>query len=236
MRFARPGVIALWLLLLVPFVSPLLTAAQAPSQPQPDQAQTSQPAPGDAYQLPPDKLAKAVTLNKIRLALDIGGSLWGLAVLWWLLASRAAARMGGWAERTVSKSWIQGLLFFAAFFVITTVASLPLDAIGHAVSLHYNISVQSWAGWLGDQGKGLGITLVFGTLILLLFNRIVRASPRGYWVWLWVITMPLIVLSIFISPLIIDPLFNKFEPLTNTHAALVGKLETVVAKTGTHIA
>jgi Zn-dependent protease with chaperone function len=199
------------------------------------QPSPSQPASGDAFKLPPDKLAKAITLNKIRLALDIGGSIWGLAVLWWLLASRAAARLDAWTQRTVSRRWVQGLLFFAAFFVITTLASLPLDAIGHAVSLHYNISVQSWPGWLGDQGKGLGVTLVFGTLILLLFNWIVRVYPRSYWVRLWAFSMPIIVLSIFISPLIIDPIFNKFEPLTNTHAALVGKLETVVAKTGTHI-
>jgi STE24 endopeptidase len=237
MSTARRCVFALFFALLV--FAPRICAAQtAPSSPpQPARAQPTPPQPKSeqAYNLPPDKLAQAIPLNKIRLALEIVGTLWGLAVLWLLLATRAAAGLGAWTQRVVSKRWIQGLLFFGAFFLITTLASLPLDAIGHTVSRHYGISVQGWASWLGDQGKGLAITLVFGSLILLLFNMIVRVSPRRYWVWLWLISLPLIVFSVFITPLVIDPLFNKFEPLTNTHAALVTKLETVVARTGTNI-
>lgn len=193
------------------------------------------PQPEQAYNLPPDKLAQAITLNKIRLALEIAGTLWGLAVLWWLLASRAAARLARWSQRKVSRPFVQGFLFFAAFFVITTIASLPLDMIGHAVSRHYGISVQGWGGWFGDQGKSLALSVVFGSLILLLFNLIVRKSPRRYWMWLWVISLPLILMAVFVTPLVIDPLFNKFEPLTKTHAILVSELERVVARTGTHI-
>ncbi len=212
--------------------------AQPASSPSPQQAQTAPPQPRSeqAYSLPPDKLEKAKTLNKIRLALDILGTFWGLAVLWWLLASRAAARLARWTERKTPRRWIQGTLFFAAFLLITTIASLPLDIIGHAVSRHYGISVQGWASWFGDQGKGLAISLLLATWILLFFHWIVRVSPRFYWAWIWLISLPLIVAVIFLSPLVIDPLFNKFEPLTNTHAALVDKLETVVARTGTNIA
>ncbi len=239
MTFARRCLIACCFLLLIPIVAPGFCAAQtAPSSPpQPAQAKPAPPQPKSeqAYNLPPDKLAQAITLNKIRLALEIVGTLWGLAVLWLLLATRAAAGLASWTERAASRRFLQGMLFYGAFFLITTLATLPLDAIGHTVSRHYGISVQGWASWFGDQGKGLGITLVFGTLILLLFNLIVRVSPRIYWVWLWLISLPLIVFSVFITPLVIDPLFNKFEPLTNTHATLVNKLETVVARTGTNI-
>ncbi len=42
-----------------------------------------QPHSEQAYSLPPDKLAQAIALNKIRVSLDIAGSLWGLIVLWW---------------------------------------------------------------------------------------------------------------------------------------------------------
>jgi Zn-dependent protease with chaperone function len=77
--------------------------------------------------------------------------------------------------------------------------------------------------------------LIIGTPILLLFNWIVRVSPRRYWVWAWLISLPLIVISVFAAPLL-DPIFNKFEPLARTHSALVARLESVVARTGTHIA
>jgi STE24 endopeptidase len=211
------------------------SAGFARAQNPPAQAAPSQPKTEQAYNLPPDKLAKAVTLNKIRLVLGIVGTLWGLVVLWLLLATKAAANLGAWVKSVSGYRWIQGLIFFAVFFVITALADLPLNAIGHTVSKHYGISVQGWGSWFGDQGKGLAVSVIFGSLVMLLFNWIVRVSPRAYWVWLWLITMPLACAAIILEPVVIDPLFNKFEPLTKTHAGLVNKLETVVAKTGTHI-
>ena len=198
-------------------------------------ASQSQPHSDQVYTLPPDKLAQAVALNKIRVALDIAGSLWGLLVLFWLLASGAATRLDVWTSEKLTRRWLQGLAFFAVFFGIVTLASLPLDAMGHAASRHYGISVQGWGGWFGDQGKGLAVSLVLGVPIALLFNWIVRKSPRRYWLWFWMISLPLLVLSVMLEPLVIDPLFNKFEPLTKTHPALVTRLEALVARTGTAV-
>jgi STE24 endopeptidase len=204
------------------------------SQPSPVASQP-QPHSEQVYSLPPDKLAQAIALNKIRVALDIAGSLWGLVVLFWLLASGTATRLDAWTSETLKSRWLQGLAFFAIFIAILTLSSLPLDAIGHAASRHYGISVQGWGSWFGDEGKGLAVSLVLGAPIALLFNWIVRKSPRRHWLWLWVISLPLIVLSVFIAPLVIDPLFNKFEPLEKTHPALVTRLEVLVARTGTNV-
>ncbi|HWG19304.1 MAG TPA: M48 family metallopeptidase [Terracidiphilus sp.] len=219
------------------FACARVSAQAAPSsQPPQSQAQTAAPqsTSDQAYSLPPDKLAKAITLNKIRLTLEITGALWGLAVLWLLLASQTAAGLDGWARGLSRHRWIQGIVFFAAFFVITTLASLPLDAIGHIASRHYGISVQAWGGWLGDQGKALAIAVTLGSLVLLLFNWIVKRSPRRFWLWCWVITLPLMVLATLASPFF-ERIFDQFEPLALHHAPLVANLEKVVARTGTEI-
>jgi STE24 endopeptidase len=50
-----------------------------------------------------------------------------------------------------------------------------------------------------------------------------------------VATVPLIVLGAFLLPPLIEPLFNTFEPLANSHLALVADLEKIVARTGTSI-
>ena len=105
---------------------------------------------------------------------------------------------------------------------------------GQHVSRAYGISVQGWGSWLGDQAKALGLSLLIGAPVLLLFNWIVRRWPRRYWLGIWVATLPLLVLGIFVSPLL-EPIFNKFEPLSQNHPALVAKLEKVVARTGTNI-
>ena len=117
-------------------------------------------APASAYSLPPDKLAKAVVLARIRIALEIAGTLWGIGFVWLLLAKGRAARFAGWLEQRIRRRWLQGLAFFAAYLLVSTLASLPLDVVGHAVGLHYGISVQGWLSWTGDQAKGLGLGLL----------------------------------------------------------------------------
>jgi STE24 endopeptidase len=211
--------------------SPAVTASTGRS------AQANAPAQansGQAYTLAPDKLAKAIALTRIRNILDIAGSIWGIVFLWILLAAGAWAGLDGWTQRIGQRRWVQGVIFFAAFFVITELAGLPLDWIGHHYERAYGISIQGWAGWLGDQAKALGMTQLLGIPVLLLFNWIVKRWPQRYWLGIWVATLPILVFLIFVSPLL-APIFDKFEPLETNHAELVAKLETVVARTGTNI-
>ena len=197
-------------------------AAQAPANPQ------------QAYTLPPDKLAKAIALGRIRNILDITGSVWGIVFLWLLLATRAWAGIEGWVQKISARRWVQGLVFFTAFFVISTLAGLPLDLIGHHYERAYGIDVQGWASWSWDATKAMGLTLLFGVPILLLFNWIVRRWPRRYWLGAWVVTLPILVILIFVLPMVV-PIFYKQEPLAKNHAALISKLEAVTARTGINI-
>jgi STE24 endopeptidase len=208
-------------------------AASAPTQAQPAPAPPQNPQ--QAYTLPPDKLAKAIALSRIRNILAIAGSVWGIVFLWLLLATRAWDGIEGWAERRTRRRWLQGVLFFFAFFLLTGLAGLPFDWYGEHVSRAYGISVQSWGSWFGDEGKALALALVFGTLLLLFFNWIVRRWPRRYWLGAWVATIPILLLVTFVEPVVIEPMFDKFQPLQQSDPALVQKLEKVVARTGTDI-
>jgi Zn-dependent protease with chaperone function len=237
MRFLRSSLPALCLLLLLaalatrPARGQAAHAAKAPptAQNQPK----AEPGP-QAYTLPPGKLAKAIALSRIRNILDIAGSIWDVVFLWLLLATRAAASLEAWAKRIFSRRWLQGPVFFAVFLVLVTLADLPLDLYGHHVSRAYSISVQGWPSWFADLGKSLGLTLLLGVPVLLLFNWIVRRFPRRYWLGAWLLTLPLMVLSVFAEPLV-EPLFNHYEPLADHHPALVDELEKVAARTGTNI-
>lgn len=243
MTFVRPSLLTVCFTVLLACVAPRIVPGPrvAPriviAQTAPQQAGASAPAPANpqnAYSLPPDKLAKAIAISRIRNIMDIVGGLWGLAVLWLLLSTRSAARIEAWAQRTSVRRWIQGLVFFAAYLVIATLASEPLSWFSQNAEKQFGISVQSWGSWLGDQGKALGLTLLIGAPVMLLFNWIVRRWPRRYWFGVWVATLPLLVLSIFVSPLL-EPIFNKFEPLSKNNAGLVTELGKVVARTGTNI-
>jgi STE24 endopeptidase len=238
MRFARH--------FLLLFASILVFAAflprSSPAQSAPDSSSAAA-APlsanpsgsaGQAYTLPPDKLVQAAALSRIRNTLDFAGSLWGIAFLWILLALHGWSRLEAWAQRRSPRRWVQGALFYIGFFILTWLAALPLAAIGHHFERSYRISVQGWGSWLADESKALVLTLVVGTLVLLFFHWIVRQWPRRYWFGVWLATVPILVLFMFVEPFF-EPLFFQFEPLSQSHPALVQELEKIVARTGTHI-
>lgn len=206
-------------------------ATQAVPTPKAAMVLTSEP---QAYTLPPDKLAKAIAISRIRNVLSITGSVWGLVFLWLTLATRAWAGLERWAEKISGRRWVQGVIFFAAYLMIATLAGLPLDWIGEHYERAYGISVQSWGDWIGDVGKTLGLTLAIGVPLMLLFHWIVRRWPRRYWLGAWAVTLPILAFLTFIEPLVV-PFFFKQEPLAKNHAALVAKLETVVSRTGIDI-
>jgi STE24 endopeptidase len=238
MRFARLLLLAGCCAFLLAGLAPLPLPAQAPSSPSTSAPRAAAPPPPantqQAYTLAPEKLAKAIALSRIRDILEITGAIWGPVFLWILLATHSWSGIEAWAKRVASRRWIQGVVFFFAFFILTTLASLPFDWYGEHASRSYGISVQGWGSWFGDQAKALGLTLVIGTLVLLLFNWIVRRWPRRYWFGVWLATLPILVLTLFVEPLL-EPIFDKFEPLTQSYPQLVQELEQVVARTGTNI-
>src|SRR6185312_450281 len=181
--------------------------------------------PGQAYTLPPNELAKAINLSRIRNFLAFAGGLWSVVFLWLLLRTRAAAGVERWAERRVRRRWLQGVIFFVLFLIAVFLAGLPLDWFGQYASRGYGISVQSWRSWLGDESTSLGLTVAVGTPLLLFFNRVVRRWPRRFWFACWLIALPLMVAAVFVQPLVIDPLFNRFEPLATTDPVLARQLE-----------
>lgn len=231
-RWALSSAIALAALAPVPG-SP--QSAEHPPESPPVTVTPKPAASRDYYTLPPNLLPKAVALSRIRDLLAFGGSLWEIAFLWFLLATRAAARVERWAGHIVRRRWLQGLIFFALFLIAAFLAGLPFDWFAQQTSRSYGISVQSWPGWLRDEGASLAITLIVGAPLLLFFNWIVRRWPRRFWFVAWLVALPLMLIAVFAQPLVVDPLFNKFEPLQKSDPALVRQLEKVVRRTGIDI-
>ena len=76
---------------------------------------------------------------------------------------------------------------------------------------------------------------VFASLLGWLLYAVLRRSQRRWWFYSWLATIPIVVFVLFIEPVWIDPLFNKFEPLTDHHADLVAQIERVVHRAGMDI-
>jgi STE24 endopeptidase len=200
------------------------------------QTQTQQPPQvKPAYSLPPEKLKQAIKYSRIRIVLYFLETGWGILQLILLLALGIAARMRNVAVNVSKNRWVQGFTFTFLVLFLTTLLNLPLDMYGHHVSIAFNQSVQHWGSWFGDLAKSFGLTFIFGGLFVMLLFGVIRKSPTRWWFWFWIPTMIAVVLGVFVVPVFIDPLFNKFEPLAQSNPALVDRLERVVQRGGIDI-
>lgn len=185
-----------------------------------------------AYTLPPDKMEKAEALYKLGHKFEIIGPLYSWLVLLAVLSWGIGARYRDWAEALSSKRPTRLLIFVALFLITLALVGLPLQMYGHHIGLKYGLSVQSWGSWFADYGKGRGINFVIVSGLLWFLLTTIRKSPQRWWFYFWLELLPLLVIGVFLWPLLIDPLFNKFEPLENTNPELVEAIEKVAQRGG----
>ena len=188
-----------------------------------------------AYSLPPDKLAKAIAYAAARNRLHFIAAAYGMALLLGFLALRIAPRFRDWAERASRRRFLQAYIVAPLMVIAVDGLSLPIGLYAHHLSLEYEQSVQGWGSWLWDWSKGELIALVFTGLILWFLYGVIRRSPRRWWFYFWLASIPVVVFLNFVAPVLIEPLFFRFEPLEARQPALVAQIQKVVARGGLDI-
>jgi STE24 endopeptidase len=200
----------------------------------PAEAQALREAATDhtAYTLPAEKLRLARALFRTRTTLHFVGEGWGMLQLVLLLALGVPARMRDFVERVSKSRWVQCSLFVLLFLLAITVLDAPLRVYGHHTGLAYGLSVQGWGSWVWDQVKSFLLSWIVTSALVMMLFWVIRLSPKRWWFWFWVPTMVAVLFGVFLEPVLVDPLFNKFEPLQQHDPALVQQLERVVARSG----
>lgn len=184
------------------------------------------------YTLPPDREAKARALARVWLRIRFLGLFYGLLVpllvLWWKLAPMYR----DWAEKTTLRPFVQVLIFAPLIAWTMDVLELPIRIYGHHIGLAYGLSVQRWSAWFWDWTKGELLSAVGTTIVVYILYVIIRKSPRRWWFFFWLATVPLVLGAAFIEPLVIDPMFNKFEPLQTKDRSLSAQLKKMAEHAG----
>lgn len=183
-----------------------------------------------SYALSPADLAKGVYLEHVRNVLHFGNAAWGILQLVLLLSFGFIRRFRDFVVTRFRNRWLQGYCFLLLFLLATTLLGLPLDVYGQWLRRAYGLSVQGWGSWLGDMAKSLLIGWGLGGLIMMLLFLFIRKLPRTWWFGFWLVSLPITLAGIFLTPYVIDPLFNKFEPLTRSQPQLVQRLEEVAQR------
>jgi STE24 endopeptidase len=211
--------------------SPASPASQTPlfaAESQPQQTVT-------AYALPPDLYKKAHHLGEIRFRFAIISFVYGVFILWLILQLKLAPAYRDWAARAASNRFVQALIFAPLLVLTNDLFGLPADIYENWVDRKYGLSVQAWGSWAWDWTKYEFLSVIAGIVLVYILYAVIRKSPRRWWFYFWLASLPLGLLLVFAEPLVIDPMFHKFEPLAEKDPALTASLERMVERAGQNI-
>jgi STE24 endopeptidase len=127
-----------------------------------------------------------------------------------LLTVRPPRRLLGPLAR---RPLIGGAAVGAGIALVLVPVGLPLAAVTHERARDVGLSTQDWGPWLGDVGKSAALEALFAGIGGVLALALVRRFRRRWWVPGSVAVVAVGVVSVWLFPVVIDPLFNKFEPL-----------------------
>ncbi len=201
----------------------------------PSAASRQTPQKVTAYTLAPDRYRKARELSRIYFRFRIISFIYGLVVLWLILRWKLAPKYRDWAERSSSGRALQAMVFSPLLILTVGVLELPTGIYQNWLSQKYGISVQGWRSWSLDWGKRELVAAIVGTIFIMILYAVIRSSPRRWWFYFWLVSLPIALFMVFLQPLVVDPLFHKFEPLAEKDPALTAALEQMVHRAGEDI-
>lgn len=113
---------------------------------------------------------------------------------------------GGWPVRAVLGGLVVGL--------VIRLSQLPTDVIVERALRRYGLSTQNWSGWANDQLRAAAVTAVISAVAILAVVALARWSPQRWWIPASAAGAVLVVAVSFAYPVLVEPLFNKFQPLS----------------------
>jgi len=133
-----------------------------------------------------------------------------------LLSSRISAQLRDFSERLTRFKTLQVACYSVPYLLLVYVLSFPLNVYEHFFREHqYGLATQTFPAWFREQLIGLGITIVGGTILLIVLYGVFRLALTACWIWGTIVAVVFSFVLLFITPVFIEPLFNTYKPLTN---------------------
>ena len=138
----------------------------------------------------------------------------GLAMAGLLLQTGFSKGLRDRVQGLVRSKSLTVALYAAIYTIVTTVILFPLTLWqGYFREHAYGLSTMSLGGWLNEQAIGLVTGVIMAAIFLTIFYLVLRLARRAWWIWGAGVSVVLLAVAIFISPVYIDPLFNEYQPM-----------------------
>ncbi|MDP4163278.1 MAG: M48 family metallopeptidase [Bacillota bacterium] len=120
-----------------------------------------------------------------------------------------------WADKSAKYKFMRPAIYLIWLSVFAFLATFPLNYISYSLSRTYHISTQTFPSWMKDElidfWLNYGMMLIIVPILYWLMNK----SKKRWWLYAWLLSIPLTLFMTYLQPVVIDPLYNHFTPLEN---------------------
>ncbi len=164
----------------------------------------------------PDSVIRSKQYEKIKLIVGIADFLISFTILILSIALHWNVAFADAARRFSGNPYLVFLIFGAIYGLILGVVTFPLGFYsGYIIEHRFGLSNQSIWSWLWERVKGMLVGLLISLPIALVFYFVLRNNPQLWWFWVAVFLFFFSIVLARLAPILIFPLFYKFEPLEN---------------------
>jgi Zn-dependent protease with chaperone function len=162
----------------------------------------------------PEPTAQAMEYYRTGNWLWVFNRLWALVVPGLLAFSGFSARLRDLARR-IGRGWFLAVgLYMIMFLAILYAIDLPLSYYQGFVRQHaYGLSNQTIGRWLRNSVVRLAADMVVAFALVWVPYLVLARSPRRWWLYLAILSVPFLFATMLVVPIVYDPLFNEFGPM-----------------------
>src|ERR1700736_3421293 len=154
--------------------------------------------------------------NRIRRWLGIADFGVGFVLLIVLLGTGWSGWLRDFAYRLGFQNYSLSLfVYFLLLLVIGKTLGIGLDYYGFLLEHRFNLSTQKLRSWAWDEAKGFLVGVVLGSVVVEVLYLTIRQWPQHWWMLAWALFMGLFIVLAQLAPVVLFPIFYKFEPLDN---------------------
>ncbi len=109
---------------------------------------------------------------------------------------------------------LSGIIFSILLSYASTLLSVPLDLYNtFKIENKYGFNTMTPKLWTADFFKSLFLSTVLTVILVSIGLWLVQSTLNYWWIWVWGFFLVFSLFMMYISPYVIEPLFNKFTPI-----------------------
>lgn len=158
--------------------------------------------------------------NRLKLIFSICEFIIGLAFLLIVIFTNLSISLENWIRNFASNDYLVLIIFVVILGLAESIILFPLSfASGYIIEHEFNLTNQKFGSWLWEKAKGMLISLPLALLVLVIFYAVLKNYPNNWWLIMGTILLLFSVILSRLAPILIFPLFYKFDKLKDEELA-----------------